>query len=142
MISRRTLIGSGVLLIWSPVTLARSPLIAEAYGERSIADDRVTLKLPSLAENGNSVSLTVEVDSPMTDTNFCRSVRIFAPENPVPLVGSFGFTPASGRARVATRIRLSDTQTITAVAEMNDGSLFAGSARTIVTLAACIEPLI
>ncbi len=142
MIGRRALIGGGLMLLWSPVVFARSPLIREVYGDRDITEDLVSLQLPALAENGNSVSFTVEVDSPLTDFDFCHSVRIFAPENPVPEVGNFTFSPASGRARVATRIRLSDTQTITAVAEMNDGSLFAGSAETIVTLAACIEPLI
>ena len=146
MIARRTFISAGiaggVLIAWAPVAPAKSDVLTEAYGAREFIDARVSLKLPSLAENGNSVALTVNVESPMTRTDYCREVRIFAHANPVPNVGAFRFSPASGRARVATRIRLSDTQTVTAVAEMSDGTLYAGAAETIVTLAACIEPLI
>jgi sulfur-oxidizing protein SoxY len=40
---------------------------------------------------------------------------------------------------LSTRIRLSDTQTVVAIAEMSDGSFWSGSAEVVVTLAACME---
>jgi sulfur-oxidizing protein SoxY len=45
----------------------------------------------------------------------------------------------SGVARVSTRIRLATTQTLVAMARMNDGSVWSASADVFVTLAACIE---
>jgi sulfur-oxidizing protein SoxY len=51
----------------------------------------------------------------------------------------FQLGPRAGRAQVATRLRLADTQTITAVAQLSDGSFWSDTAHVIVTLAACIE---
>ncbi|MFT5692083.1 MAG: sulfur-oxidizing protein SoxY [Oceanicoccus sp.] len=112
------------------------------YGEEKISEGRVHLNTPPLAENGNSVSLVVEVDSPMTENDYVQEIRIFADKNPVPNLASFRFFPASGKAKISTRIRLSNSQIITAVARMNDGTLWSGTSETIVTLAACVEPLL
>lgn len=141
---RRTLLAGGALIQLLPIAVGASErtALADIYGDRPMDEGRLEFTLPALAENGNSVAMTVEAQSPMTKADFVRSIRVFAPANPVPNIGNFHFTPASGLARVTTRIRLSDTQTVTAVAEMNNGSLFAATAKTIVTLAACIEPLI
>jgi sulfur-oxidizing protein SoxY len=116
--------------------------MTEFYRQETITVGKVRLKIPPLAENGNSVSLVVEVDSPMTDESYVQEIRIFADKNPVPNLASYRLSPASGKAKVATRIRLSNSQVITAVARMNDGTLWSGSAETIVTLAACVEPLL
>lgn len=111
---------------------------SELFGDRLIQDGRVTVKLPPIAENGHSVPLSVSVDSPMTSTDYVKRVAIFSPRNPLPNVAQFYFTPRSGKAQVSTRIRMSGTQAIQAVAEMSDGSLWSGSMETVVTLAACV----
>ena len=49
--------------------------------------------------------------------------------------------PRAGRAQIATRIKLADSQRIVAVAAMSDGSFWAGEAEIIVTIAACVEDL-
>jgi sulfur-oxidizing protein SoxY len=54
-------------------------------------------------------------------------------------VARFHLGPRAGRAKVATNIRLATTQTVTAIAEMSDGSFWSGTANVVVTLAACIE---
>ena len=108
------------------------------FGSRPITEGRVTLELPPIAENGHSVPLKVEVDSPMTETDYVKQIAILSPRNPLPLIGQFHLTPQSGRALVSTRIRMSGTQAIQAVAEMSDGSLWSGSMETVVTLAACV----
>ncbi len=100
---------------------------------------RVRLDLPPLVENGNSVTLTVAVDSPMTPADHVRAVGIFNQKNPLPDVAVFRLSPRAGRAAVTTRIRLADSQRITAVAEFADGSFWSGTADVIVTLAACVE---
>jgi sulfur-oxidizing protein SoxY len=60
-------------------------------------------------------------------------------KNPQPYVASFHLGPRAGRARVSTRIRLADSQSVVAICEMNDGSFWSGSAESVVTLAACVE---
>jgi sulfur-oxidizing protein SoxY len=100
---------------------------------------KVALEMPPIAENGNSVSLTVSVDSPMTAAERVRSIHIFAEENPLPNVAHFYLGPHAGRAQVSTRIRLFTSQRIVAVAALSDGSFWSGSADVVITLAACIE---
>ena len=108
-------------------------------GSARVRPGRVKLELPPLIENGNAVPLTVSVDSPMTEAEHVRAVHVFTEKNPQPYVASFHLGPRAGRARVTTRIRLADTQTVTAVCELSDGSFWSDSAGIVVTLAACLE---
>lgn len=100
---------------------------------------RVRLDLPPLVDNGNSVGLTVTVESPMTREDFVRRIGVFNEKNPQPNVVTFHLTPRSGRASVSTRIRLADSQTVTAIAELSDGTFWSDRADVVVTLAACLE---
>lgn len=108
------------------------------FGERPVTEGRVTVKLPPIAENGYSVPLTAAVDSPMTSDDYVKQIAILSPRNPLPNIAQFHLTPRSGKAIVSTRIRMSGTQSIQAIAEMSDGSLWSGSMETVVTLAACV----
>lgn len=111
---------------------------SDLFGDRPIQNGRVMVELPPIAENGHSVPLSVSVDSQMTSSDYVKRVAVFSPRNPLPNVAQFHFTPRSGKAQISTRIRLSGTQAIQAVAEMSDGSLWSGSKETVVTLAACV----
>ena len=95
--------------------------------------------MPPLVENGNSVPITVSVDSPMTATDHVRAIHIFNEKNPQPNVISVKLGPRAGRASFSTRIRLADSQTVTAIAELSDGSFWSDDIDVIVTLAACVE---
>ncbi len=101
---------------------------------------RLRLDIPALVENGNAAPLTVTAESPMTPDNFVKAIGVFNQKNPQPDVAIFRFSSRSGRATVSTRIRLSDSQTIVAVAACSDGSFWSGSADLVVTLPACAEP--
>ncbi len=146
MFSRRTLIrlGAGsVLVAATPLPVFATPddvkaAQQELFGSRIIREGRVKLKLPAIAENGYSVPLSVEVDSPMTEDDHVRQIAIFSPRNPIANVARFQLGPRAGRAAVSTRIRLGGTQAVQAIAEMSDGRLWSGSAQTVVTLAACV----
>ncbi len=83
------------------------------------------------------VPVTIAVDSPMSAEDHVRAIHLFAEKNNLPRVIELRLTPAMGRARVATRIRLSASQRIQAVAEMNDGSLWTAAAEVEVTNAGC-----
>ncbi len=108
-------------------------------GGTRVRPGRVRLELPPLVENGNSVALTVTVDSPMTAEDHVKAIHVLAEMNPLPNVLSVHLGPRSGRARIASRVRLADTQTISAIAEMSDGSFWSDSRDVVVTLAACTE---
>jgi sulfur-oxidizing protein SoxY len=136
--------GSAVLpfLIMRPAGATPDSMAAEIrkfVGEANVREGRVKLDLPPLIENGNAVSLTVAVESPMTEADHVKSIHIFNEKNPQPNVLNVHLGPRSGRARVSTRIRLGDTQTVVAIAQMSDGSFWSGSAHVIVTLPACVE---
>ncbi len=147
-LTRRRFIGAAFLGFVVPVV---SPRAAKAGNEsaadamRAVLGDaapregKVSLDAPPIAENGNSVPLTVSVDSPMTATNHVRSIHIFAEANPRPNVAHFYLGPRAGKAQVSTRIRLFTSQKIVAIAALSDGSFWSGSAEVVITLAACIE---
>jgi len=112
--------------------------ISDMFGEDEIKTGRVTLKIPPISENGYSVSVDIEVESPMSPQDYVKQVALFSPRNPVPLIAQYKFTPQSGRARIRTQVRLAGTQTVRAIAELSDGTLWRGTASPIVTIAACI----
>jgi sulfur-oxidizing protein SoxY len=118
---------------------AMQEAIRKVVGSARVNPGRVKLDLPPLSENGNAVPLAVSVESPMTEADHVRAIHVFTEKNPQPDVVSFPLGPRAGRASVATRIRLADTQTVTAISELSDGSFWSASAAVVVTLAACLE---
>jgi len=106
-------------------------------GGKQPAEGKVTLDLPEIAENGNTVPMTVMVESPMTEQSHVTEVLVVADGNPNGGVVTFHFSPASGVAEANTRIRLAQTQTITAIARFNDGSFVMGSKQVKVTIGGC-----
>ena len=115
--------------------------IRNAFGEAAIRKGRVMLELPPLVENGNTVPMTVAVDSPMTKDNYVKAIHVFNDKNPQPNIVSVQLGPRAGKAAIATRIRLAGTQKLMAMAEMSDGTYWADTQEVIVTLAACLEDL-
>ena len=118
---------------------AMQEAIRTVVGPARVNAGKVKLDLPPLVENGNVVPLAVSVESPMTEADHVRAIHVFTEKNPLPDVVSFRLGPRAGRASVATRIRLADTQTVVAISELSDGSFWSGSADVVVTLAACLE---
>jgi sulfur-oxidizing protein SoxY len=108
-------------------------------GDAPVRTGRVQLDVPPVVENGNTVSLVVAVDSAMTATDYVKTIHVFNEKNPQPYVVAAHLGPRSGKAKIATRIRLADSQTLTAIAEMSDGTFWSASTDVVVTLAACVE---
>jgi sulfur-oxidizing protein SoxY len=113
--------------------------IKSVVGEAPVKKGRVTLDIPPLVENGNTVAMSVTVESPMTATDRVKVVHVFNEKNPQPNVIDAHFGPRAARAAFSTRIRLADTQALVAIAEMSDGSFWSDQVDVIVTLAACLE---
>jgi sulfur-oxidizing protein SoxY len=102
---------------------------------------RIKLEIPPLVENGNSVPLTVSVESPLTAADHVKTIYVFNEKNPQPHVAAFHLGPRAGRTSVTTRIRLADSQMVAAIAKMSDGSLWIDRTQVIVTIAACVEEI-
>ena len=108
-------------------------------GGGRVQPGRVVMDISPLVENGNTVPLSVIVDSPMTEADHVRAIAVFNERNPQPHVITVQLGPRAGRAILSTHIRLATSQTILAVAAMSDGSFWSDSAGVVVTLAACVE---
>ena len=148
---RRFLIDTAALAgaagIWLP--LATGPAsatpasmraaIRKLVGEAPVTKGRLKIDLPPLIENGNAVSLTVAVESPMTVEDHVKAIHVFTEKNPQPNVISVQLGPRAGRATFSSRIRLADSQKVIAIAQMSDGSFWSDEIEVIVTLAACLE---
>jgi sulfur-oxidizing protein SoxY len=144
--SRRAFVAGGVA---SAVALTLAPRLAVAapaqveaeiqklYAGKVVAEGKIKLDLPSIAENGLVVPLNVDVDSPMSDTDYVKALHIYADGNPNPGVASFYFTPMMPKASAQIRLRLAATQNIIAVAEMADGKLFTAKREVKVTIGGC-----
>jgi sulfur-oxidizing protein SoxY len=113
--------------------------IRNVVGEAQVKAGKVKIDIPPLVENGNTVPMTVSVTSPMTETDYVKSIHVFNEKNPQPNIGNFYIGPWAGRAQIATRIRLADSQKVVAIARMSDDSFWSISTDVIVTLAACTE---
>jgi sulfur-oxidizing protein SoxY len=125
---RNVLLGaSGLIAVGLPFTDIQAQeeaidLIELLTGHRAKPSGRLRLLMPAVFPNGYTVPLTLEVDTPMTERDHVRNVRIFAPKNPINEVVGFHFVPLRSAPRVSTRIRLAAPQNVVAVAEMNDGA--------------------
>lgn len=112
-------------------------VIAKFTGGKTPTTGKVKLDLPEIAENGNTVPMTVAVESPMTTESYVSDVLVVTDGNPRAGVAVFHFSPASGVAEANTRIRLATSQNIIAVAKMNDGSFFTATKAVKVTIGGC-----
>ncbi|MDB5627234.1 MAG: thiosulfate-binding protein SoxY [Tardiphaga sp.] len=111
--------------------------IKKLYGDKTFESGKIKLDVPEIAENGLVVPVNVEVESPMTEADYVKSVHVFAEGNPLPGVVSYKFTPACGKASASTRMRLAETQNIVCIAEMSNGKLHMAKANVKVTIGGC-----
>src|SRR5262252_8387642 len=116
--------------------------IRNVVGGATVRTGKVKLDVPPLVENGNTVPMTITVSSPNTPEDHVKSIHVFNEKNPQPNIGNFYLSPQAGRAQIATRIRLADSQKVVAIAKLSDGTFWSTSVDVVVTLAACTEELI
>lgn len=146
VLTRRRTIAVGAISLCAAALAPRLALATEAdvaaelkalYAGRPRAEGRIRIGIPPIIENGLTVPLDVDVESPMTEADHVKALHVFAEGNPLPHVLTYRFTPASGKASASTRIRLARTQTVVCVAEMSDGQLFIAKTDVQVTIGGC-----
>jgi len=99
------------------------------FGERPIveSDDVIELEAPTRAEDGAVVPVRIHAKFPQTPDRYIKTISLIIDKNPAPLAGKFQFTPKSGRADLALRIRVNEYSPVRVIAETNDGKLFMNS---------------
>ena len=133
-------LGACVLVRPAAATPEELQTAVQAYtGGAALKTGRVKLDIATIVDNGNTVPITVTVDSPMTAADHVMAIAVFNERNPQREVVKFTLGPRAGRASVSTRIRLATSQKLVAVARMNDGSFWSHSVDVIVSIAACLE---
>lgn len=147
--TRRQMIKAGTALgawLWVSPASANSDELVTAIrtfaAGSPVKAGRVLLDIAPIVDNGNTVPLSVSVDSPMTAGDHVTAIAIFNERNPQREVAQFTLSPRSGRARVATRIRLATTQQLVAVARMSDGTCWSHTVNVNVSIAACLEEVV
>ena len=122
-------IGFGLIASQSNATTMQDLASAFTGGVEPSAGD-ITIVAPEIAENGNSVPISIEAPG-------ATSILLMASGNPEPAVATFTFGPAAGRQFAATRIRLAQTQDVIAIAKLADGSFVKAQANVKVTIGGC-----
>jgi sulfur-oxidizing protein SoxY len=110
--------------------------IKKFTGGRTPVEGRVRLELPELAENGNTVPLSVAVDGTGDESAHVEEILVLAPANPNARVIRFRFSSMSV-PEASTRIRLAATQDVIAVARLSDGTFLSASRQIKVTIGGC-----
>jgi sulfur-oxidizing protein SoxY len=146
-IDRRRLLKSGaagLLLAAAPTGVVpalaandTAEAIAAFTGGKTPTAGKIALDLPEIAENGNTVPLTLAVDSPMTAESHVTEVLVLAEANPNAGVAKFTFTPLAGKAEAAIRIRLAATQNVIVLAKTSDGGVLMDKKLVKVTIGGC-----
>jgi sulfur-oxidizing protein SoxY len=122
--------------VWAAAKEA-ADTIAQFTGGKTAETGKVSIELPEIAENGNTVPLSVSVDAPMAADNYVSEVIVVADGNPNPGLATFHFSPLSGKAEASTRIRLAATQNIIVVAKTSKGEFFTNQRLVKVTIGGC-----
>jgi sulfur-oxidizing protein SoxY len=115
------------------------PLVLAVSNGVPVKKGKVTVVLPQLADNGNSVPIRITVDSPMTEADHVKSIHLYAERNPVRNMANFYLGPRAGKAEINSRVRLAGSQKVAAIAKLSDGSVWYDTASIVVTLSACLD---
>ena len=95
------------------------------FGDRTIDESGTSIELtaPYRAEDPALVPISITAKTPQTPSNYIKTITLIIDNNPVPFAAAFHFTPESGKADIATRLRFNAYTNIRAIAETNDGKL-------------------
>lgn len=142
-------IGLG-MTVYGNLLFGQTTMTDDSYREETFADamsrlfegriiktQSVALQAPETAETGFTVPISIDVDYPMTDTNHIKTIYILVEKNPAPLIGKFHFSPANGKAFIATRIKMAKTSNVSAIAETNNGDLYQAIKAVKVSVGGC-----
>ena len=107
-------------------------------GGKAVADsDKVKLTVPEIAENGAVVPVKVNVESPMTESDYVKAIHVLTTKNGNARSVDVMLTPMNAKGYFATRIKLAGTQDVVALVELSDGSFLRAAKPVKVTIGGC-----
>ena len=98
---------------------------------------KVVISAPEIAENGAVVPVKVNVESPMTSSDYVKAIHVLASKNSNVRCANIYLTPANGEAYFGTRVKLGGTQDVVAIVEMSDGTFLSAKQNVKVTIGGC-----
>ena len=100
-------------------------LKAHYFGEREVTENGGVLALmaPERAYDASAVPVTMRARFDQTPERYIKTITLLIDQNPAPLAGRFHLTQSTGRANIATRVRVNEYSNVRAIAELSDGSL-------------------
>ena len=100
-------------------------LKAEYFAGQAIeeSDSVIELEAPVRAEDPALVPVKITSKIKQSKEHYIKKMLVLVDNNPFPFVGEFEFTPESGKADIAMRIRVNSNSYIRAIAQTNDGKL-------------------
>ena len=118
--------------------LSYDAAVAAITGGKAVSDsDKVKLTVPEIAENGAVVPVKVEVDNPMEESNYVKSIHVLSTKNGNARCADVMLTPLNGRGYFATRVKLGGTQDIVALVELSNGTFMRSAKSVKVTIGGC-----
>ncbi|HIQ28743.1 MAG TPA: thiosulfate oxidation carrier protein SoxY [Sulfurovum sp.] len=112
--------------------------VAAITGGKAVADsDKVKLTVPEIAENGAVVPVKVNVESPMTESDYVKAIHVLTTKNGNARSVDVMLTPMNAKGYFATRIKLAGTQDVVALVELSDGSFLRAAKPVKVTIGGC-----
>ena len=155
-LTRRVVVGAVATLALPSVALAQTPptnpplvgplapdpvafkqALSTFTGSATPQAEGLQLDIPVLADNPSAVPIKVKVTLPITEQDWCEEIIVLAELNPSPLTCRLQFTAAAGTAEAAVRIRLSQSQTVHALARMKSGKILVAKQATTVAASGC-----
>ena len=104
----------------------------DLYGKtKPMADSKVELKVPDIAENGSAVPVTISTTLPDA-----VEMSIFVEKNPYPLISVWEINENT-IPEFSTRIRMGQTSNVTLVVKTKDGTLHTATKEVKVTVGGC-----
>lgn len=106
-------------------SLWNNTLKAKYFAGKTIEESNAVVELtaPYRAEDPSLVPLQMTAKFPQSADRYIKTVTLIIDANPAPVAGTFHFTPDSGKADLATRLRINSYSYVRAIAETNDGKL-------------------
>ncbi|HIG07630.1 MAG: quinoprotein dehydrogenase-associated SoxYZ-like carrier [Methylococcales bacterium] len=104
----------------------QNQLKGQFFSGRAIseAENIIAIEAPYRAEDAALVPIRVTSKINQTNEKYIKKITLIVDKNPIPFAAEFNFTPLSGKADVALRLRVNSYSYVRAIAEMNDGQLF------------------
>lgn len=111
------------------------------FADRDIQDGTGIIHLAAAQRAHDAAIVPIEIvaEIPQTPERYIRTVHLVIDQNPAPIAGVFHLTPDSGRATIATRVRINEYTNVRAIAETSDGQLFMAS-RFVKASGGCSAP--